>query len=175
MFPTLNSRGDTPLLPFSLPFFSIKGDLILLEHFSVFAKTIKVGQCLPFWKLAAKLCILSVVLRLQQDHCFLQVMLSQHIAFRIQGTLSAKECWVLRETPSKSLGQAQMVQRVQSRYSQDCLYADDHGSFAYFDPTSYSLPILAKMRILFTSLILPTGASRACLASRRQYTELYRF
>jgi hypothetical protein len=44
MFPTLNSRGDTPLLPFSLPFFNIKGDLILLEHFSVFAKIIKVGK-----------------------------------------------------------------------------------------------------------------------------------
>jgi len=44
MFPTLNSRGDTPLLPFSLPFFNIKGDFILLEHFSVFAKIIKVGM-----------------------------------------------------------------------------------------------------------------------------------
>ena len=44
MFPTLNSRGDTPLLPFSLPFFNIKGDLILLEHFSVLAKIIKVGK-----------------------------------------------------------------------------------------------------------------------------------
>lgn len=44
MFPTLNSRGDTPLLPFSLPFLNIKGDLILLEHFSVFAKIIKVGD-----------------------------------------------------------------------------------------------------------------------------------
>lgn len=44
MFPTLNTRGDTPLLPFSLPVFNIKGDLILLEHFSVFAKTVKVGK-----------------------------------------------------------------------------------------------------------------------------------
>ena len=44
MFPTFNTMGDTPLLPFSLPAFNIKGDLLLLEHFSVFAKTIKVGK-----------------------------------------------------------------------------------------------------------------------------------
>ena len=46
MFPTLNTRGDTPLLPFSLPFFNVRGDLILLEHFSVLAKTVKIGTSL---------------------------------------------------------------------------------------------------------------------------------
>ena len=44
MIPTLNTRGDTPLLPVPIPFLRIRGDLILLEHFSVFAKTIKVGK-----------------------------------------------------------------------------------------------------------------------------------
>ena len=44
MIPTLNTRGDTPLLPVPIPFLRIRGDLVLLEHFSVFAKTIKVGE-----------------------------------------------------------------------------------------------------------------------------------
>lgn len=44
MIPTLNARGDTPLLPVPIPLLRIRGDLILLEHFSVFAKTIKVGE-----------------------------------------------------------------------------------------------------------------------------------
>lgn len=47
MFPTLNTRGDRPWLPFSVPFPSFRGDLLLLEHFSVFAKTIKVGEVEP--------------------------------------------------------------------------------------------------------------------------------
>ena len=47
MFPTLNTRGDRPWLPFSVPFLNFSGDLLVLEHFSVFAKTIKVGEVEP--------------------------------------------------------------------------------------------------------------------------------
>ena len=44
MLPTFNLRGDRPLIPVPIPFLNIRGDLVLLEHFSVFAKTIKVGK-----------------------------------------------------------------------------------------------------------------------------------
>lgn len=44
MLPTFNIRGDRPLIQVAIPFLNIRGDLVLLEHFSVFAKTIKVGK-----------------------------------------------------------------------------------------------------------------------------------